>query len=59
MLTCDLCNKKLVKNNTKWVENKEHQICFDCIKLCKKIVDDKNTFSVTFLPLYKEKVQNA
>jgi len=63
MFVCDLCRKQLVKGKNKWVviekNGIEQHVCEDCIILCKEIVKDPNTGSLTYLNEYKEKKEMA
>jgi hypothetical protein len=58
MLICDLCRKPLVKKN--WVELGKQpdtkQVCTDCIKTCKEIMNNPRVadMKVVHLNEYKE-----
>lgn len=56
MLICDLCRKKLIKGESKWVEFKKNdrQICDECIKTCNEIIKDRSTGNLVYLNEYKE-----
>jgi ATP-dependent protease Clp ATPase subunit len=57
-IVCDMCQRKLYKSNKKYIEskldeNKKH-ICEDCIKLCKKIIDDPKQGNIIFFNYWME-----
>lgn len=58
-MICDLCRKELHKGRSKWVgaSDGSQQICLDCVKICKEIVNDPSTGPLTYLNEYKEMKQ--